>query len=182
MSKKCCCTPGCDICTQATRDTTYQGTVGGITQTNTPALDPTPPCACSTFNRAIPLTYIGANVALPDFITDAKSPNGRNCLYTGRWDCDSGVNGITLRVIKYLNDTGGTSVYVYLEIDEGSFLVGGNAAVHEGTAVIDADNDRIDCSAIDTTVDLTFSGNIDGSYGGTVWCGGTSLTLRFEAV
>lgn len=182
MSKKCYCQP-CRLCLATGAVVAFQGTISDISQVNTPPADPTPPCACTTYNVTLPFTPFSYDQTLPAFITDALS-GGKNCRYiTANSECGAAfLNGVRAEMIKYQNDSGGVSCYGLIEISESSIaMLSGNVGTFEGTAVIDAASDVIDCSIIDVTVPVTKTGDF-GTFGGTVWCGGTTLNLRVESI
>ena len=145
-----------------------------------PPLDPTAPCPSSTYNATVSLGVTGYDTSLPAFITDAE-PGGRNCQYYGSNTCTT-FNGIDVWMIEYQNDSGGVSIYTRADIVESSTVyLQGNQATYEGTAVADAGNTTIDCDALDTTVNVSNTGDV-GAYGGPLWYTGSSMTVRVEGV
>lgn len=179
-----CCGAGCGVCSGGAAPS-FQATLSGISQTNAPGSDPTPPCGCTSYNTTAAMLLfigdIGSFLGSPNPITDAnETPD--YCIYTADFDCpSSGANGVTAYIVFYKNDTGGSAIFVRVEIAESSSVFfSGNVATHEGLEVLDSGSPTVDCSELDVSVPTSFIGNA-GSFGGTVWCGGTPV-LRIEAV
>lgn len=181
LSCDCC---GGDICAYCTGSRpTLQVTISGFSQTNTPANEPTPPCACTSINQTIPLTWNGCGSAANFCYTanDLADSYSFSAIH-----CDASHDGLEVNidydlfVSLYDNGSGGVDMMVNLhivEFDENDVLA--YSRDYYATTTIEPASTTTDCSVIDETLTLSSICNNLGSS--DVWCGGT-IGVHVEAI